>query len=74
MNGRVTNLNGKPLDVSYKYRYTEQGHLFEYNTVHQLAVLMNSTLIEFSNPYDPINSEYDEFNEKVWELRYPIPN
>lgn len=37
-----------------------------YKTAYELGYIVGSNGLDFDNPYDPINTEVDEFDEGLW--------
>lgn len=60
---------GRATKMTYKHRYFDGGFMFEYDTAEQLAELMFNNLNKIVNPYDPHCTDYDDFNEKLCELK-----
>lgn len=57
--------------MSKLFQHIENGVLFEYDTVEELAILMFNEFYGkegFNNPYDPVHLEYDLFNETIWNI------
>lgn len=52
-----------------KWKYQEGGFVFEYDTAQELAKLMFEKLHEVINPYDPAGTDFDNFNETLWQLQ-----
>lgn len=52
-----------------KWRYQEGGFVFEYDTAQELAKLMFENLPKVTNPYDPACTDFDNFNETLWQLQ-----
>ena len=57
------------IDNEYKYKLTDSGYLFEFNTADELGHLMASRIKRIENPYDPQSTDYDDFNRAVWDYR-----
>ncbi len=57
------------VDSECKYKITDSGYLFEFNTAYELGHLMASILNRVENPYDPQSTDYDDFNRAAWEYR-----
>lgn len=57
-----------------KHTYSEDNFIFQYDTAEDLAELMFKHLLRARNPYDPVNTEYDDFNQKICDLRLSSGN
>ncbi len=42
------------------------GREIRYATAYELGYIVGSNGLDFDNPYDPINTEVDEFDEGLW--------
>lgn len=47
----------------------EQNKEIRYRTAYELGYIVGYNRIKFSNPYDPINTEVDEFDEGLYAGR-----
>lgn len=45
------------------------GYELRYRTAAELGYLVGVSGVKLGNPYDPINLEYDEFNEALWAAK-----
>lgn len=56
---------------SCKFRLGYDGYIFAYNSAKELAQLMYNYCDCIKNPYEPDSTDYDDFNEVIYNYKNP---
>lgn len=54
---------GRWYKKDYKWKTSHRGAVFEYDTVMELGAMVAESGCGMPNPYEPGNTDYEDFNE-----------